>query len=505
MKQALLHCPFLMKILSTVAIVQIASLSSLHGMEADDHHGKALQIVLGKHKNIKEFFVQEGAVPISDLSEASLTNSIHLHNEELEDFVKSTASREGILSSNSWDYAYYPRLLASTIANIMPSLSWPSFSYFSSSPEQTSAPVVLAENSENSTESTNNTIHESQKTSDWLVASISEDWRTKHLDKDETNSSEYLGLALDGGGVRGLMGARWVAKLEEEINQPVCKIFDIIGGTSIGGIGALALTTANEDGTPKMHGKDLADFLEKDAGTIFQQPNWYNLPTRIWEGITSMKYSRYSADPLKLLLQQRLGEFTALGNSLTRVLVTSIRSKDAIPYIFDSNNPSDKICKAWEIGLCTSAASTYFPAHQLSTDQEYYIDGGFYKNNPGVIVLKALMEMDKASLSKISILSLGTGNMPLEQIPVDAGLISAGKIVNTLMATQSKATEITLEGLFKDKGQYRRANPTIEKKIYLDQLDPESLRLLNEGAESQMGVIEEFAASEPVRRRLERL
>lgn len=506
MKKALLRCPFSMKILSTVAVVQIASFTSLYAMEReDDHHEKAFQIALGKHKNINKLFVHNGVTPTPDLGEAFLASSIHLHNEELQDLLKSTASCEGLSSSNSWDYTYYPRLFASKIANIMPSLSWPSLSFFSSSVEQPSAPVALVNTSENPTEPNKDTSNVNVETSDWLFASISEDWRTKHLDKEDTNSAEYLGLSLDGGGVRGLMGARWIEKLERETNQPVCKIFDIIGGTSIGGIGALALTTADWNGNPTMHGKDLADFLEKDAGTIFQKPNWYNLPTRIWEGISQLRYSRYSADPLKLLLQQRLGEFTTLETSLTRVLVTSIRSKEAIPHIFDSSNPTDKHCKIWELGLCTSAASTYFPAHQLSTDQEYYIDGGFYKNNPGVIVFKALMEMDKASLSKISILSLGTGNMPLEQIPVDAGLSSAGTIVNTLMATQSKATELTLEDLFKNKGLYCRVNPIIQQKIYLDQLDEESLRLLNDGADSQMGVIEKFAASEPVRRRLERL
>jgi hypothetical protein len=93
--------------------------------------------------------------------------------------------------------------------------------------------------------------------------------------------------------------------------------------------------------------------------------------------------------------------------------------------------------------------------------------------------------------------------MPLGKIPANAGKSSVGTIVDALIATQSKSVEMTLGELL-PKGYYR-ANPTFEVAISLDQLDPESLALLKDGAEREYGVIEMFAESDLIQTKLERI
>lgn len=202
-------------------------------------------------------------------------------------------------------------------------------------------------------------------------------------------------------------------------------------------------------------------------------------------------------------MKKRLGEHLTLANTLTRVLVTAVNSETVAPRIFDSFNSTDKIFKIWEVGRVTSAAPTIFDAYWL--DGQNYIDGGIAKNNPGLDVLQKLSEMPNFSLNQTSILSLGTGNMPIGRIPANAGISSVGTIVDALIATQVKSVEMSLRELLQGKGQYYRANPTIKEALALDQLDDNSLRLLKEGAESQYGIIEEFSLSDAVQKRLERV
>jgi patatin-like phospholipase/acyl hydrolase len=68
-------------------------------------------------------------------------------------------------------------------------------------------------------------------------------------------------LAIDGGGVRGIFPSHVLVALEELTEQPVASLFDVIVGTSIGGIGALALSAPNEEGKPDLTARDVLGFF----------------------------------------------------------------------------------------------------------------------------------------------------------------------------------------------------------------------------------------------------
>ncbi len=70
-------------------------------------------------------------------------------------------------------------------------------------------------------------------------------------------------LALDGGGIRGIIPARVVDSLERRTGRPVSALFDLVAGTSTGGILALTLTApADGGGRPRYAAADLATFYE---------------------------------------------------------------------------------------------------------------------------------------------------------------------------------------------------------------------------------------------------
>lgn len=534
------------KVVLTFTFMQITSLSSLHAMDTtEDSYTKTLQIILNKnHFSPNEFVEKENtngvSSPRTSNSEASEQHVLEMQKSNLEELFKSvtlsTLAASGIPidenpTSGSWFSSWSLNSLYEKISNILPSLSWPNFFY----PSTPSSPLASHTDPDTLTPSVLSTSNPAsldeikpppelptpesipcaiespvplEQEIEALSASVSAflDGSLKKYDLGDgkTSNHEFLGLSLDGGGVRGLMFAMEIERLEREINQPVCKLFDIVGGTSIGGISALGLTASDNGKTPKMRGSDLAYLIENRSGEIFPKNSSYNPMAWLWDRIQAINYNRYPAAPLEKLIKEYVGE-CSLDQALTRVLVTAVNAQESAPRVFDSWNSTDKICKMWELGLCTSAAPTFFPEHKLTTDQICYLDGGLVMNNPGLSVLEGLYEMPNFSKEKTSILSLGTGNMLKEQIPVHAGLSSVGAIVSTIMATQSKSVEMTLEKLLQGKPNYFRANPKIEKFISLDQLDEDSLRLLKEGAESQYPIIEEFAASELVRRRLERI
>ena len=86
--------------------------------------------------------------------------------------------------------------------------------------------------------------------------------------------TKFSVLAVDGGGVRGVIPARVLQAIEEELKRPVCELFDVVAGTSTGGIIALGLTKPIDPGRhqPAYAASDLVDLYKNDGGQIFPDP-----------------------------------------------------------------------------------------------------------------------------------------------------------------------------------------------------------------------------------------
>lgn len=221
----------------------------------------------------------------------------------------------------------------------------------------------------------------------------------------------YLILSIDGGGIRGNIPIQILTLIEEKLGCKIGEVFDLITGTSIGGIIALALTLPDpqDPSKPKMGAKEVAQFIQQQGPNIFEQSRYQSITSL--DGIRAPKYSN---ENLKASLQTQFGD-TKLDDAVTDVLITSydlIQGKPAIFYHFKGEKTANPFLMK-DIGMATSAAPTYFPSYPVRNLN--LIDGGLVANNPALIAyMKAAGHIDPRR--DIFILSVGTGEMPMKAI-----------------------------------------------------------------------------------------
>jgi patatin-like phospholipase/acyl hydrolase len=219
-------------------------------------------------------------------------------------------------------------------------------------------------------------------------------------------------LALDGGGIRGLIPARVLEALEDRTGMPACRLFDLVAGTSTGGIIALALTMPRADGSgPRYSASDLVTLYRTRGPEIFRRSVWHSIVSL--RGVAGPKYSER---PIEAVLQEYFGT-ARLGDALTSVLVTSYDTAAAKPCFFKSYRerspespgsalPDDHLM--WHAARATSAAPTFFPPFRL--DDRSLVDGGVFANDPAMCALADAYKMFGHLRSRYLVVSIGTGN-----------------------------------------------------------------------------------------------
>ena len=247
-------------------------------------------------------------------------------------------------------------------------------------------------------------------------------------------------LAIDGGGIRGIIPARVLVELERLTELPVAETFDIIAGTSTGGMVALGLTKPADDGTPALSAQDVLDIYVRFGATIFPRahlrtvrslPDARAATTSLAQRLGAVAHphrygnARYSPAGLESVLHRVLGS-TCLADALTDVIVPTYDWKAGRSLVFRSrdareaagpNPPMAVLARA------TTAAPTYFPPvhHVLDGREVILIDGGFIANNPASIAyyealcLERLFDEDAAFF----VFSLGTGRPPEIELTYD--------------------------------------------------------------------------------------
>ncbi|KAF7137540.1 hypothetical protein RHSIM_Rhsim07G0230500 [Rhododendron simsii] len=246
-------------------------------------------------------------------------------------------------------------------------------------------------------------------------------------------------LSIDGGGIRGVIPGTILNFLESELQKldgedaRIADYFDVIAGTSTGGLVTAMLTAPNENNRPVFAAKDIKDFYLDNCPKIFPQvKNLFPNTTKMIKALTGPKYDgKY----LHNLVKEKLGS-TRLHQTLTNVVIPTFDIKRLQPTIFSSyevkNNPSlDALLS--DICISTSAAPTILPAHYFDTKvsdgkvREFnLIDGGVAANNPTLIaigdVAKQIMKrnadyssIEKMDYGRLMVISLGTGTAKIEE------------------------------------------------------------------------------------------
>ncbi len=196
-------------------------------------------------------------------------------------------------------------------------------------------------------------------------------------------------LSIDGGGIRGIMPAMILADIERRTGHRIAELFDLIAGTSTGGILALGVTVPQEDGgkKPKYEASQLVSFYEEDGKEIFHS---------FWQDVVSLHglmEERYPAEPIERVLRKYLGEETRLSQALTDVVITSYEIETCRPFLFTRKKARIKRGsrfnpRMWEVARATTAAPAYFSPFQIVRSKKShlpplaFIDAGVFLNNP---------------------------------------------------------------------------------------------------------------------------
>jgi predicted acylesterase/phospholipase RssA len=207
-------------------------------------------------------------------------------------------------------------------------------------------------------------------------------------------------LALSGGGFRGLFTAKVLELLEIDAG-PIGQRFDVIGGTSIGGILAIALACGISAASVRQR-------FAEDGRKIFRK--------RILRA-GGLIGARYSPDPLRKTIAAALGAWVSrpFADIPKPLLVVAIEERSGQPKIFRSNalapGQGDSVT-ILDAALATSAAPTFFPPHHIG--KAAYVDGGLIANSPDLVLVSEAMRRFGSGLSDLAVLSVGTAGSPRE-------------------------------------------------------------------------------------------
>ena len=161
-------------------------------------------------------------------------------------------------------------------------------------------------------------------------------------------------LSIDGGGIRGIIPAMVLAEIEEMTGVPTAENFDLIAGTSTGGILALGLSRPDDEGNARFSAEDLVDIYENRGREIFDRSFWKGVTSV--GGLTDEMYSHAG-------LEDVLGiyfEETLLGDALTNTMVTSYDIEAREPIFLRSWRPEYAEVSMRDAARATSAAPTFF-------------------------------------------------------------------------------------------------------------------------------------------------
>lgn len=354
-------------------------------------------------------------------------------------------------------------------------------------------------------------------------------------------SNSIIILAIDGGGIRGIIPAYILNAIETQTGRPCYQLFDMIGGTSTGGIISSGLTTP-----------DPASNQQQPFSAAYLLNLYTNEGSKIFvaQGCDVEFCATYYADDgngngIEPYLQGIVGPTTtlsstfeaisALPGSRVRQMFTTgyavnstdqsppnpVLGVDYGPYLFNwfdaVNNTADDYY-VWEAARATSAAPVYFPIAHVGGEtgprsgaaERWVIDGGTMSNNPAVwAVSEAFRTGLTTAISDITIISLGTGTYPggagvginnnatdIDNVPVngnwsqtpwvlldmydlEGNTNSAGTLINVILEAVQLVSSSQLRGLANAGLTFYRLEPVLPFNLAaMDNITPENINAL---------------------------
>ena len=283
-------------------------------------------------------------------------------------------------------------------------------------------------------------------------------------------------LAIDGGGIRGIIPAFILGEIQNRLKRDLCEVFDLIAGTSTGGIIALGIGTRSNSGQPYSP-QELLDLYVQNGPAIFRKH--FLTPVR------QLFLPKYSPAALETVLE-RYFQAMELSAALTPLLISSYDLQGQVPFFFKSHRIAQDPAynfKLTSIARATSAAPTFFsPAHLISGSHEFaLVDGGVFVNNPAMAAYAEARTLYPDAKEMI-VLSVGTGDRQDQIRYAQAkkwGLLGwARQIVPVFMDSVSEAVDYELKTMPGCAYHRLQVSPLEGASAEMDDADPENIKQL---------------------------
>ena len=304
-------------------------------------------------------------------------------------------------------------------------------------------------------------------------------------------------LSIDGGGIRGIIPGQILLHTEKLLQQisgdkdrRIADHFDLIAGTSTGGILSCAYLMPGKDGRPRYKAPEVVEIYFKRGQEIFTN----SLIHRI-KSLGGVLDEKYTSEGLEKALNDYFGD-TRLSELLKPTLITAYdirRRKTKFFTQHDAHKPEQNFYVR-DVTRATASAPGYFQVARIqSMDKKYHplIDGGVFANNPGMCAYAEVRKSSKRTsenvgAAEMAMLSLGTGYACKSHKHKDAehwGLAEwMVPLVDIMMSGVSETVDYELCQLFDTTGkpeQYVRINGELKNQDdSMDNVDPENFKAL---------------------------
>jgi predicted acylesterase/phospholipase RssA len=308
-------------------------------------------------------------------------------------------------------------------------------------------------------------------------------------------------LALSGGGYLGLYTAEVLARLETQAGRPLGRCFDLIAGTSVGGLLALAIAMEK----PVAEVRDL--FVQRGTEIFSKRGRPRYWWTDLWRYMLKPKYNGLA---LRDAIESVLGRETLLGAARHRVLIPSVNMTKGSVQMFKTAHHEkfvrDYQRSAIDVAMATAAAPTYFPLAEL--DNAYFADGGLVANAPDICALHEALVFLDVKLDDVRVLSIGATTTGFS-LPRKAGRnlgalrwMARGRLFSTIVSSQQQLVDFMLRHQLDERYLRIDSRPGEEQQgdLALDVADSSAKGTLLGLAE---GAYQEFANHPMLRSMLE--
>jgi uncharacterized protein len=324
-------------------------------------------------------------------------------------------------------------------------------------------------------------------------------WRHGGEQMQEDAGRQYRILSLAGGGFLGLYTAGVLAGLEARAKQPLARCFDLVAGTSVGGLLALALAF-------EVPVARIVDLFRERGSEIFSARS---LPTsnvgRLLDLTRSVLGPKYSGDALRAALIEIFGQ-RRLGDATHALVVPAVNVSLSQTKVFKTphgdKSTGDERVLAVDVAMATSAAPAYFPS--VKVGRHLYADGGIFAVAPDQVALHEAEHFLDVTLDRVHMVSVGTataGYKPADGVAADDGAVgwlSDGRLILTTVSVQQQHVESMLEDRLGNRYQRIDAEWPSAAGLGIDVATREAAETLMRMAERTLSRLTEAALQQAI-------